>query len=118
MSLRAGERPYRICFERDSTERNELGEEVRTGWAPVTEVGSAGWVWAKRTNQLSATAEAVAAGAETYRDQVRFDILPRKIDPSWRIIDRMGRIYDIKSAGTSNDGSETAIIAVAGLNQG
>lgn len=81
-------------------------------WVRVVEV------WARLTNQLSATAEAVASGADSYREQVRWDILPREIDPSWRIIDRMGRIYDIKSAGTSNDGSETAIIAVAGLNQG
>lgn len=74
-------------------------------------------VWAKRTNQLSATAEAVASGAQSYREQVRFDILPREIVSDWRIVNR-GKVYDIKSVGTSNDGSETAVIAVAGLSLG
>lgn len=118
MGLRAGERRHRIRFEQEATASNELGEQVGRGWLPVPEVGTDGWVWAKRTNQLTATAEAVAAGAEAYQDQVRFDILPREVDPRWRIVDRQGRIYDIKSSGTSNDGSETAVIAVAGLNEG
>lgn len=117
MALNAGEMNQRIQFKREETVRNDFGEEVRTDWVPVTEIGGDGWVWAKKTNQLSATAEAVASGAETYREQVRFDIRPRDIDPAWRIEHR-GRIFDIKSAGTSNDGSETAVIAIAGLNQG
>ena len=111
MALIAAERRHRIRFERPVTVENDFGEVVGTGWELVVEV------WAKRTNQLSATAEAVASGAESYREQVRFDILPREIASDWRIVHR-GKVYDIKSAGTSNDGSETAVIAVAGLNDG
>lgn len=111
MALNAGELRHRIRFERLETVENDFGEVVGTDWVPVTEV------WAKRTNQLSATAEAVASGAESYREQVRFDIRPREVDPAWRIVHK-GRIFDIKSVGTSNDGSETAVIAVAGLNSG
>lgn len=109
--MRAGQLRHRIRFERQETIRNDFGEEVGTDWVPVVEV------WAKRTNQLSAAAEAVASGAETYREQVRWDIRPREVDPAWRIVHK-GKAYDIKSVGTSNDGSETAIIAAAGLNQG
>jgi len=111
MAVQAGERRHRIRFERPVTVTNDFGEVVGMGWDLVIEV------WAKRTNQLSATAEAVASGADTYREQVRFDILPREVSPDWRIVHR-GKVYDIKSAGTSNDGSETAVIAVSGLNQG
>lgn len=117
MALNAGELNQRIQFQREVTVTNDFGEQVGTDWLPVAEIGGDGRVWAKRTNQLSATAEAVASGAETYSEQVRWDIRPRDIDPAWRIVHR-GRIYDIKSAGTSNDGSETAIIAIAGRNQG
>lgn len=111
MALNAGELNHRIRLERQVTQRNDFGETVGVGWELVA------IVWAKLTNNLSATSEAVASGAESYREQVRFDIRPRAIDPAWRIVCR-GRIYDIKSAGTSNDGSETAVIAVAGLNEG
>lgn len=117
MALNAGEMNQRIRFERLETVENDFGEEVGTDWLPVTEVGDNGYVWAKKTNQLSATAEAVASGAESYREQVRFDIRPREVDPAWRIVHK-GRAFDIRSVGTSNDGSETAIIAVAGLNPG
>lgn len=118
MALSAGELNQLIRFERTTVTTNEFGEEVAGAWTPAA-IGTNGQVWAKRTNQLSAMAEAVASGAEAYREQVRFDIRGAVIDPSWRIVDvRTGRIYDIKSVGTGNDRSETAIIAVAGLNQG
>jgi head-tail adaptor len=117
VSTRDGERIHLIRFEREVTVENDFGEVVGVEWVPVAEIGGTGEVWAKKTNALSATAEAVASGAESYREQVRFDILPRDVDPAWRIVHR-GKAYDIKSAGTSNDGSETAVIAVAGLNPG
>lgn len=117
MALNAGELNQRIQFQRLVTVENDFGEEVGTDWVPVSEVGDNGHVWAKKSNALSATDEAVASGAESYREQVRFDIRPRDVDPAWRIVHR-GKAYDIKSVGTSNDGSETAIIAVAGLSNG
>ena len=117
MTLHDGELQHRIRFERPITEKNGFGEVEVTGWEPVAEIGGSGEVWAKRTNQLSATASAVASGAQTHREQVRWDIRPREIDPAWRIVHR-GKVYDIRSVGISNDGSETAVIAVAGLNQG
>jgi len=111
MSLSAGERNHRISFQKRVTLTNELNEIVGSDWADVVSV------WARKTNQLSATAEAVASGANAYREQVKWDILPRDIDPTWRIVHK-GKVYDIKSVGASNDRSETAIIAVAGLNPG
>ena len=117
MTLRDGDLQHRIRFERRVMQANDFGEVVGIGWEPVAEIGDNGHVWAKKTNQLGATAEAVASGASSYREQVSFDIRPRDIDPTWRIV-HMGKVYDIKSAGTSNDRSETAIIAVAGLNPG
>lgn len=117
MALNAGELNDRIQFQALTTIKNDFGEEVGTEWKPVTSVGDNGKVWAKRTNALNATAEAVAAGATAYREQVRWDIRPRHVDPNWRIVAR-GVAYDIKSVATSNDRSETAIIAMAGLNNG
>jgi len=111
MATHAGERRHKIRFERPVIERDPLGGDSAVRWELVVEV------WAKKTNQLSATAEAVAAGADTYREQVRFDLLARKVDPKWRIVEG-GTIYDIKSAGTSNDRGETAVLAVSGLNDG
>lgn len=117
MTIQDGALQHRIQFERKVTQTNNFGEVVGIGWEPVAEIGDNGQVWAEKTNQLGATAEAVASGAESYREQVSFNIRPRNIDPAWRIVHK-GKVYDIKSAGTSNDRSETAIIAVAGLNPG
>lgn len=111
MAASSGERPNLIVIERQVTVTNDFGEEVGIEWIEVAKCK------ARITNKLTATAEAVASGATAYRETVQFDIRPRDIDPSWRIVHR-GKVYDIKSAGTSNDGSETAVIAVAGLNQG
>lgn len=116
MALNAGELNDRITFERKVKTTNSFGEEEFT-WEPVAEVGDNGKVWAKRTNQLNATTEAVASGATAYREQVRWDIRPRFVDPQWRIVAR-GVAYDIRSVATSNDRSETAIIAVSGVNDG
>lgn len=111
MSLSAGERNHRITLQQLVTVTNDLNEVIGTEWVDVVSV------WARKTNQLSVTAEAIASGANSYREQIKWDILPRDIDPAWRIVHK-GKVYDIKSAGTSNDRSETAIIAVAGLNPG
>jgi len=111
MAVASGGRPNLIRIERQETVTNDFGEEIGVEWVEVARVR------ARMTNKLSATAEAVASGATAYRETVQFDIRPRDIDSSWRIVHR-GKVYDIKSAGTSNDGSETAVIAVAGLNNG
>lgn len=111
MATPAGQRRHLIRFERPVDIRDPLGGPSKKGWQFVAEA------WAKKTNQLSATAEAVAAGAERYCEQVRWDMLPRQVDPTWRIVAR-GKAYAIKSIGTSNDGSETAVISVAGLSDG
>ncbi len=119
MATTAGQRRHRIRFERAEQVENDFGEVVATNWVPVAEVGDNGKVWAKRTNQLSATAEAIASGAQTYREQVRWDILARDVDPAWRLVEvSTGKVFDIRSAGTSNDGRETALITVTGLANG
>lgn len=111
MTLLDGDLQHRIRFERKTDSRDPLGGPGKPAWAEVVSV------WAKATNNLAATTEAVAAGAERYREQVRFDIRPREVDPNWRIVFR-GRAFDIKSIAPSNDRSEMAIIAVAGLSDG
>ncbi|MCU1030218.1 phage head closure protein [Stenotrophomonas maltophilia] len=109
MTLLDGELQHRIRFERKTDSRDPLGGPGKPVWIEVVSV------WAKVTNNLSATTEAVAAGADRYREQVRFDIRPRDVDPQWRIVFR-GRAFDIKSIAPSNDRSEVAIIALAGLS--
>lgn len=111
MSLQDGNLQARIRFERQVTERDPLGGDGAVAWVPVAEV------WAQATNNLGATTEAVAAGADRYREQVRFDLRPRHVDPGWRIVHR-GRSFDIKSLALSNDRSELAIIAIAGVSDG
>ncbi len=111
MVTSAGQRRHLIRFERPIEVRDPLGGPAKKGWEFVAEA------WAKKTNQLSATAEAIAAGAERYREQVRWDMLPRHVESTWRIVER-GKPYAIKSIAPSNDGSEMTIIAVAGLGNG
>lgn len=111
MTLQDGDLQNRIRFERKTPVRDPLGGQDKPVWTEVVSV------WAKATNNLAATTEAVAAGADRYREQVRFDIRPRQVDPQWRIVFR-GRVFDIKSIAPSNDRSEMAIIAVAGLTNG
>ncbi|WP_416056946.1 head-tail adaptor protein [Stenotrophomonas maltophilia] len=111
MTLQDGDLQNRIRFERKTIARDPLGGQDKPVWAEVVSV------WAKATNNLAATTEAVAAGADRYREQVRFDIRPRQVDPQWRIVFR-GRVFDIKSIAPNNDRSEMAIIAVAGLTNG
>ena len=111
MTLHDGDLQTRIRFERKAVERDPLGGAGKARWSEVVSV------WAKVTNNLAATTEAVAAGAERYREQVRIDIRPREVDPQWRIVLR-GRYFDIKSIAPSNDRSEVAIVAIAGVSDG
>jgi head-tail adaptor len=118
MTLPAGDLSWRVKFQQrtqaiDPEFGGLAGDPV---WTDVVTV------WARRTNTLSATAEAVAAGATVAPVQVRFDIRPRAVDPAWRMVGvggfHDGVIYDIKNVGVSNDRSEMAIIAVSGANNG
>lgn len=115
MSLAAGDLRHRITIQQPITTRDEFGSSQQS-WVDVVTV------WAKRTNTLRATAEAVAAGTTVAPVQVRFDIRPRSVDPSWRLVgvggDHAGVIYDIENVGTSNDRSETAIVATSGASNG
>ncbi|MHC5150420.1 phage head closure protein [Stenotrophomonas rhizophila] len=111
MTLQDGDLQHRIRFEQETTTRDPLGGPGKPVWAEVVSV------WAKATNNLAATTEAVAAGADHYREQVRFDIRPRQVDPQWRIVFR-GRYFDIKSVAPSNDRSELAIIAISERSDG
>lgn len=111
MSLQDGDLTSRIRFERKVSVRDPLGGSAPPRWELVASV------WAKATNNLSATTEMIAAGADRYREQVRFDIRPRLVQPAWRIVFR-GKAFDIKSIAPSNDRSEVAILAVAGISDG
>lgn len=115
MTLPAGSMRHRITIQQPINNRDEYGGVVQL-WVDVATV------WARRTNTLTASAEAVAAGTTVAPVQARFDIRPRAIDPSWRLVgvggDHDGVIYNIRNVGTSNDRSETAIIATSQLAEG
>lgn len=111
MGVKLGELRNRITLQREDSVTNALGEVVGSGWVDVANVR------AKLTNQLSATAEAVASGGHVNREQVRFDILARNVEAGWRIVHK-GKVYDIKSVGTDNVNRVTSIIAVSGANDG
>jgi len=117
VSLPAGEMRHRITIQRSVTTQDEYGSAQQV-WIDVTATP----IWARRTNTLRASAEAVAAGTTVAPVQVRFDIRPRAIDPAWRLVgfggDHDGVIYDIKNVGASNDRSEMAIIATSGSSNG
>lgn len=69
-------------------------------------------VFAKRTNTISASMQAVAQGVDTSRRQVRFDMHPRAIDLAWRIV-HDGLVYQIITVGTNNENDMTSIVAVS-----
>lgn len=116
MTLPAGSLRHRITIQKKVTTR-----DPDTG-APITAWTDVAMVHARRTNALSASSEALASGTTVAPVQVRFDIRPRLVDPSCRLVgvggDHEGVIYDIKNVGTSNDRSETAIIATSGSSNG
>lgn len=102
--LTTRERRHRLTLQRPIKTKNEIGETVESWEDVITVMG-------RRTNRLRNTAEAVAAGSEVAAEVVQFDILPRAIDHTWRIVSA-GRIYEIKSAGTDNDNGFTSIIVI------
>jgi len=113
MPLLDGELHHRIRIDAPITAPDRYGQMDTTGWTAVTHA------WTKRTNPLSATAEALAGGAEHDRQVVRFDLRPRPLQPDWRIVEvASGQVFDIKTIAISNDRSELAVLAVAGLNDG
>jgi len=118
MSLAAGDLRHRIKIQAlvQATDPDYGGPVGDPTWTDVATV------WAKRTNILRAAAEAVSSGTIIAPVQVRFDLRPRKVDASMRLVgvggDHDGVIYDIKNVGISNDRSEMAIIATAGASNG
>lgn len=118
MSLAAGEMRHRLRIEalvqeEDPDYGGPIGDPI---WTPVTTV------WARRKNTLRATTEAVASGTTVAPVQVQWDMRPRALDPSMRLVgvggDHDGVVYDIKNVGISNDRSEMAVICTAGASNG
>lgn len=106
MTLAAGELRHRLRLQVATTTKDAMGTPVQA-WVDVAPL------WAKRTNLLKDTAEAVLSGAEVARQTVRFDMRPRAIDPTMRLVDAAGVVFDIRSIGLSNDRSELAVIATS-----
>lgn len=106
MTLAAGELRHRVRLQAATATRDAMGTPVQA-WADVATV------WAKRTNLLKDTAEAVLSGAEVARQTVRFDLRPRALDTTMRLVDSAGVVFDIRSVGLSNDRSELAVIATS-----
>lgn len=106
MTVPIGDMQTPLRLQAFTTTKNAIGEPVKA-WADVATI------WAKRTNQISATAEAVVSGAEVAQQTVRFDIHPRAVDATMRLVDRAGVIYNIRSFALSNDRSELAVIATS-----
>lgn len=119
MSLPAGEMRWRVQVQQklQATDPDYGGPAGDATWQNV---GTP--VWARRTNNLRAAAEAVASGGLMAPVQVRFDMRPRAITPDMRMIgvggDHDGVIYDIQNVGTSNDRSEMAVLVIAGQSNG
>lgn len=118
MTLRAGDMTHRLRVEKlvqatDPDLGGPIGDPV---WVPVATV------WARRKNTLRATAEALASGTVVAPVQVQWDMRPRPMDASWRLVgdggDHDGVIYDIKNIGISNDRSEMAVMCTSGASSG
>lgn len=79
-------------------------------------------VYARRRNTLRATAEAVASGTTVAPVQVQWDMRPRPLYASMRMVgeggDHDGVIYDIKNVAISNDRSEMAVLCTSGASNG
>lgn len=118
MSLAAGEMVHRLRVEElvQATDPDYGGPVGNPEWKPVAEV------WAKRTNTLRATAEALASGTTIAPVQVRFDMRPRALTAAMRLVgvkgDHDGVIYDIQNIGISNDRSEMAVLCTSGATHG
>lgn len=106
MTLAAGQLRHRLRLQEAAVTQDAVGGVVST-WNTIATV------WAKRTNLLRATAEAVTAGAEVAQQTVRFDVRPRSIDTRMRMVDTDDVVFNIRSVALSNDRSELAIIATS-----
>ena len=118
MALLAGEMNHRVRIEElvQATDPDYGGPVGNPTWTPRATV------WAKRTNTLRATAEAVASGAVVAPVQVKFEMRPRSLTAAMRLVgvkgDHDGVIYDIRNIGVSNDRSEMAVICTSGASNG
>jgi head-tail adaptor len=118
MSIPAGELRHRLRIESlVQTEDPDYGGPVgNPTWTPVATV------YARRRNTLRATAEAVASGMTVAPVQVQWDMRPRVLDASMRLVgeggDHDGIVYDIKNIGISNDRSEMSVICTSGASNG
>ena len=116
MGLAAGDLSHRLMIQSPGeAEDPEYGGPVPS-WidGPI--------VWARRNNTLRATAEALASGTTVAPVQVRWDMRPRALDSSQRLVgvkgDHDGVIYDIQNVGVSNDRSEMAVFCTSGASNG
>ncbi len=118
MTVPAGQKRHRVRIEAlvQGTDPDYGGPVGDPSWMPVITV------WARRTNTLKATTEAVASGTVVAPVQVRFDMSPRALNEAMRLVgvggDHDGRIYDIKNVGISNDCSEMAVVCTSGASSG
>ena len=118
MSLPAGEMRHRLRIESlvQATDPDYGGPVGDPEWTPTATV------WARRKNTLRATAEAVASGMTVAPVQVQWDMRPRALDESMRLVgvggDHDGVVYDIKNVGISNDRSEMAVLCTSGASNG
>lgn len=102
MTLPAGDLRHRITFQRSAPTRNAVGEVV-PNWTDVVTV------WAKLTNKLRYSDEAVSAGVKGYQPVRQFDVRPLDVDHAWRVLWE-GDAYNILNAGTINDGDRTTVL--------
>ena len=112
-TMRAGKRRHLVQIQRKVVQQDpDYGGT--TGTAEWVTIATA---WAERTNLLRPAADAVLGGGEVAMETVRWDMLPRDIDPSDRFV-HAGKIYDIKVGGISNENSQMSVITVVGANHG
>lgn len=115
--LAAGRRMHEIVLERlVAAGRDEYG-------SPITSWVGAGAVWASidppSLRAMRGGGEKLLAGADTALDLVQVTLYPvPDLEPEkWRFRAN-GRVYDIKTARLSNDGSELSLLALVGASDG
>lgn len=116
--LAAGRRMHEIVLERlVAAGRDEYGSPI-TSWVVVPPA-----VWASidppSLRAMRGGGEKLLAGADTALDLMQITMYPVPgLEPeTWRFRYE-GRVYDIKTARLSNDGSELSLLALVGASDG
>lgn len=114
----AGRRQHEILLEQLTASGTDEYGAPATTWVPQAKP-----VWASidppSVRSMANAGEKILAGADTAVDLVQVTLHPVPgLEPEkWRFR-RDGRVYDIKAARLTNDGSELVLLALVGTSDG